>query len=91
VDESIVLVRLPLMAGLDIEEKAFGVSGGENGFCSNCSTGGDAGVFGKGFSRLRVLVLLACFTCVGDREESLPPRSGVGAVERSPVCMSFGL
>ena len=63
VEESIVLVRLPLMAGRDMELKAFGVSGGENGFCSNCSTGGDAGVFGRGFSRLRVLVLLACFTC----------------------------
>lgn len=63
VDESMVLVRLPLIAGRDIEENAFGVSGGEKGFCSSCSTGGEAGVFGSGFSRLRVLVLLACFTC----------------------------
>ena len=86
-----MLVRLPLMAGLDIEENAFGVSGGENGFCRSCSIGGEAGVFGKGFSRLRVLVLLACFTCCGDPADSLPLRSGVGAVERSPVCMSFGL
>jgi hypothetical protein len=91
VDESIVLVRLPLMADRDIEGKAFGVSGGEKGVCSSCSTGGEAGVFGSGFSVLRVLVLLACFTCCGEREGSLAARSGVGAPERWPVCMSLCL
>ena len=63
VEESIVLVRLPLMAARDMEEKAFGVSGGEKGACcSNCSIGGEAGVFGRGFSRLRLLMLLPCLT-----------------------------
>jgi len=59
--ESMVLVRLPLTACRDIEPKAFGVSGGENGFAEGCSKGGDAGVLGKGFSRLKLLVLRSCF------------------------------
>lgn len=91
VDESIVLVRLPLMAGLDMEVKGFGVSGGEKEL-SSCATGGERGVLGRGFSRLRVLPLIACFTCrVGEHEDSLSLSSGAGVVDGSPICMSFGL
>ena len=91
--ESIVLVRLPLMAGRDIKVKAFGVSRGENGVCNSCSTGGEAGVLGKGFSRLRSLVLHACFFIRRDRSE--PADAGAGSVveegARSPVRILVGL
>jgi hypothetical protein len=88
-----VLVRLPLIAGRDIEATAFGVSGGEEGFCSSCSTGGGAGVLGKGFSRLRSLVLRACFCIRRGRSEPADAGagSGVADVERSPVCIFAGL
>lgn len=88
-----VLVRLPLTAGLDIEANAFGVSGGENGVRRSCSIGGDAGVSGKGFSLLRLLVLLACLNFGGDRGEPLRPEvsSGEAADEVSSVCMLPGL
>jgi hypothetical protein len=84
--ESMVLVRLPLIAGRDIEAKAFGVSG-ENGVCSSCSIGGEAGVFGRGFSRLRSLVLRACFFIRRDSSEPADAGagSGVADVARSPV------
>jgi hypothetical protein len=88
-----VLVRLPFMAGRDVEAKALGVSGEEKGFCNSCSTGGDAGVLGKGFSRLRSLVLRAYFFIRRDRSE--PADAGVGSgvaeVDRSPVRMFVGL
>jgi hypothetical protein len=91
--ESIVLVRLPLIAGRDIEAKAFGVSGSENGFCRSCSTEGEAGVLGKGFSRLRSLVLRACFFV--RRYCSEPADAGAGSgvadVDRSPVWILAGL
>lgn len=89
-----MLVRLPVTAGLDIVEKGFGVSGGEKGFCKSCSTGGDAGVWGKGFSRLRRLVLAACLTLRGEFGESLPVEDGSegeAVALRSPVCMFDGL
>lgn len=93
VDESMVLVLLPLIADRDIEVKAFGVSGGEKGVCCNsCSTGGDKGVLGKGFSRLRSLVLRACFFM---RRRSEPADAGLKSwfveVEDSPVCIFEGL
>jgi hypothetical protein len=85
--ESMVLVRLPLIAGRDMEAKAFGVSGGEKGVCNSCSTGGEAGVLGRGFSRLRSLVLLACFFILHDRSEPADAgtESGVADVDCSPV------
>jgi hypothetical protein len=85
-----VLVRLPPAAGRDIEAKAFGVSGGEKGICSSCSTGGERGVLGKGFSRLRSLGLGACFF---RRDESAEPgvRSGVAVAEDlSPIWIFEG-
>lgn len=89
-----MLVRLPLIAGRDIEVRAFGVSGGENGLCNSCSTGGETGVFGRGFSRLRLLVLRSCFLNRGDRFSELADfgvGSGVADFARSPVWMFVGL
>ena len=85
--ESMVLVRLPLIAGRDIEAKAFGVSGGEKGVCSSCSTGGEAGVLGRGFSRLRSLVLRSCFFIRRGRSKPADAGAGSGVAddERSPV------
>jgi hypothetical protein len=88
VDESIVLVRLLLMADRDIKREALGVSGGEKGRGTRRSMSVEAGVLGRGFSRLRVPVLVTCFTCGGCA--GVPPRSGGVAVGRSPVCRSFG-
>jgi hypothetical protein len=87
--ESMVLVRLPLTAGRDIEPKGLGVSGGENGFAEGFSKDGDAGVLGKGFSRLRLLVLRSCFflSVLGDL--SVPAEAGIdsgdAAVDASPT------
>jgi hypothetical protein len=91
--ESMVLVRLPLTAGRDIVTNGFGVSGGENGVWRSCSTGGEMGVLGKGFSRLRSLALGACFLR-RERSESAEPgggaRSGV-AKSLSPTWIFDGL
>ena len=91
--ESIVLVRLPLIASRDIEAKAFGVSGGENCFCRSCSTGGEAGVLGKGFSRLRSLVPCACFFVRRDCSEPADAGAGSGVADgnRSPVWVLAGI
>lgn len=80
-----MLVRLPFTAGRDIVAKGFGVSGGENGVWRSCSTGGEMGVLGKGFSRLRSLALGACFF---RRERSKSAEPGVGAGSGVPVCLS---
>ena len=55
--------------------------------------GGDTGVSGRGFSLLRLLVLLACLNFRGDRGDSLPAEgsSGEAVVARSPVCIFVGL
>lgn len=92
--ESIVLVRLPPTGGLDIEENGFGVSGGgEKGFCKSCWIGGDAGGGGKGFSLLRLLVLLACLAFEGDRGDSLSAEyeSGEGVAALSLACKFVGI
>jgi hypothetical protein len=81
--ESMVLVRLPAIAGRDIEAKALGVSGGEKGVCNSCSIGGEAGVLGSGFSRLRSLVLRACFFIREPADAGTG--SGVAEVDRSAV------
>lgn len=79
-----VLIRLPLPAGRDIVEMAFGVSGGENGFSSSFSNGGDRGVFGRGFSRLlTLLVLLSC--CFGNSAANLSGLAGAGATTGAAV------
>jgi len=75
--ESMVLVRLPPTAGRDIEANIFGVSGGENGFTTRCSRRGDIGGLGKGFSRLRLLVLRSCFFLRVRGDPSMPADAGV--------------
>jgi len=93
IEESIVLVRLPLMAGRDIEANGLGVSGGENGLCKSSSIGGDNGVFGNGFSRLRSLVLRACFFIRRGRSEPADAgaESGFAELDASPVWIFEGL
>jgi len=91
-----VLVRLPIppVASRDIVKKGFGVSGGENsvGFASSWAIGGEIGVSGRGFSRLRSLVLRSWYF---GREVSgvsaKAVRSGVPGLDRSPVKMFAGL
>ena len=91
--ESMVLVRLPPTAGRDIEANSLGVSGGENGFTTRCSRGGDIGGLGKGFSRLRLLVLRSCFFLRVRGDLSMPPEaeSGDAAVDASPAWIFEGL
>jgi hypothetical protein len=93
IEESIVLVRLPLMAGRDIDANGLGVSGGENDLCKSSSTGGDNGVFGSGFSRLRSLVLRACFCIRRGRSEPTDAgaESGFAELDASPVWIFEGL
>ena len=73
-------------------EKGLEVSGGEKGFCSRYSMGGDAGVWGNGFSQLR-LELAACLIFRGDTRESLlAVDTDIGdVVARPPVCIFVGL
>lgn len=62
-----MFVRLDI-EGRDIIVKGFGVIGGENGFCNSSSSGGDKGVFGRGFWSLW-LKLVALVACLGFRGE----------------------
>jgi hypothetical protein len=88
VDESIVLVRLPLLADRDIALMEFAVSRGNIFIPRSSSSVGDIGVLGKGLSKLTLLLLLACPACgLGPAEcQPIEARSGVAVAARSRGC-----
>lgn len=68
-----------------------GVSGGEKDLSSSSSTGGDSGVFGRGFSRMRSLGLRSCLAGRRGNSSGAVASTSVVAAPRSPTWRLDGL
>lgn len=95
-DESIVLVRLPFIAGRDIVIVGLCISDGgvtlrrSGGACGGAWSDRDEGVLGNGFSREEALALGACLLgcvdgCEADGGGVGPAVEGTGVSSLSPT------